>query len=242
MPFSQIPPRRIALSQQDLQAISQAISRDFSPRFFARRQRPGKNTQFSSQELREISRLISRDFTPTLQSEHSQLVLLPVSPSRLHAYWQIAKQRLLAIASTQSAQQSALETTAANLTLRVYPEPATPENRREDSPSLPTAISGEDCARPCFEISLADWQGQIDVPLSAPPPQGERRNQATRYHATLGLLDPAGHFVVLADSNPAQTPLTARRSADYATSPALMQSIMLAESSRSINSTSGQGK
>ena len=96
MPLSSAKFRnRIKLSRQEMCGISQAISRDFSPRFMAGKATGNRETQFSSQELLEISQQISREHAPSRANHPSGLVLLAVSPKRLHAYWHITKQRLI---------------------------------------------------------------------------------------------------------------------------------------------------
>ena len=193
MPVSPTLPRRISLSQQDMVAISQAISRDFSPRFVSRRRSRDRQSQFSPQELREISRQISRDFAPNPASDKSRLVLLPVTPRKLHVYWQIAKQRLLkAIGGGDT--QPALPSEAPQLTLRIYP-PADVE----------TAVSGAETTEvesDWIEIPVTRWQGQIDVPL--PDALVNRSNDSPSvrpYQAVLGQVGQDHSFQPLAYSN-----------------------------------------
>jgi len=86
---------KIKLSAQELRDISQDVSKGFAPIF----DNPGFNTQVTSsvsklspKELCNISVEISREFTPNRFIEKTQkeakLVLLPIAPGHLQAYWQ----------------------------------------------------------------------------------------------------------------------------------------------------------
>lgn len=173
---------RIKLSRQELCGISQAISRDFSPRFIASKTSHDIKTQFSSQELREISRQISREYAPSRDASLPRLVLLAVSPKRLHAYWHITKQRL-----TQRAPEPAEHPQP--LTLRIYTEA-----KAEAAPNQPETA--------WFEVPITSEDGHQDiyVPDTAPssPP--------LQYRAALGELKSDRIFVPLAYSNSAQAP------------------------------------
>ena len=97
------------LSQQELWSISQQISRDFSPRLWQQQVENGcRPAQLSSHELLEISQQIRREFAPSINQQQSQLLLLAVSPRRLHVYWQVAQRRIMP------------------LTLRIHQQPTDP--------------------------------------------------------------------------------------------------------------------
>lgn len=193
MPFSSPKPSRIVLSQQEISMISQAISRDFSPRFFGGRRGRGRQTRFSSQELREISRLIARDYAPALKDDKQRLVLLALSPRRLHVYWQIAKRRLPKV---DQAVGLALESTTppTELMLRIYPPAA------DASPLADRAVSP-----PWLDIVVDDWQGHRDVLLPETLPES-RGTEPKSYQAVLGLAAPGADFKPLVFSNDVTTP------------------------------------
>jgi len=83
-------PAEINLSPQELFDISLAISRQFSPRFFAR-PAAAKASLYSQQELLSISQEISRDFFPHLVATEAMVMVLPVDPQRLHVYWRLGE-------------------------------------------------------------------------------------------------------------------------------------------------------
>lgn len=116
MPLSLNKRRHLSLSQQELCAISESIGRDYAPRFSRHGRARSRSAHFSSRELLDISQQISRDFAPMRQSDESQVVLMSVSPRRLHVYWQIAKQKL------QQALQTTENPTPETFALRIYGE------------------------------------------------------------------------------------------------------------------------
>lgn len=190
MPFSSPKPSRIDLSQQEMCMISQAISRDFSPRFFGGRR--GRQTRFSSQELREISRLIARDYAPGLNDDKQRLVLLALAPRRLHVYWQLAKRRLPK--ADNAAGQFLESTPPPELMLRIYPPAAEPSSREERTANLPW-----------LDIAVNDWQGHQDVLLPETlPKSGDDKPKS--YQAVLGLAAPGLDFKPLVFSNDVAPP------------------------------------
>lgn len=182
MPLSPSTTRlKVPLTQQELCAISQAISRDFSPQFWGGRVGRARKIKFSSQELLEISQQISREFAPSAVSHQSRLVLLAVSPRRLHVYWQLAKQRLNAVSSTPQP--------SAPLTLRIYPEVETENPLTPAYPAPPT----------WFDIAVNADHGQQDIVLPEPVPGAG----PIQYHAALGESHADHSFTPLSYSNTA---------------------------------------
>ncbi len=228
MSLSQSQLRQITLSQQELCAISLAISRDFSPRFFRSRSGRSPQNQFSPQELREISRQICRDFAPSAISDKSRLVLLALAPRRLHVYWQIAGQRLRQ--SIKGSEIQPAQGDVPQLTLRIYPPPTVqPEN--------PSAEQ-----QPWIEIAVDNWQGQQDVRLPKAMINPDNPAQPMPYHAVLGQVGADQSFEALAYSNLAVPPSSGRPPQDSLLSPQLVPFIMSGSSSPSGKTTSGQGK
>ena len=102
-----------ALDRGEIFAIGEEISQKFSPKppAFAPYIQPKKTSylnrsslsgythyaqsiKLSPQELVEISQDISRQFAPDYCAKTPELVLLPVDPYHLYAYWQVADQDL----------------------------------------------------------------------------------------------------------------------------------------------------
>lgn len=95
MPLSQSRHNpRIKLSPAELLSISDELSRYYTPRIPDRTAAHKSSIRFSPQQLLEISEEISRDFAvhPAPQADHSEIVLLPVDPGHLHAYWHLDEQ------------------------------------------------------------------------------------------------------------------------------------------------------
>lgn len=232
MPVTQRKPRSTTLSQLDLRTISQAISRDFAPRFFRARAEEQRQSQFSAQELREIGRQISRDFSHTLEIVPPKLVLLPVSPGHLHAYWQLDKPALPASIAGNTQPAEAAATAAVQLTLRVYAEQASAV--QAPKASEPEQATGTD-------IAVVAEQGHAEIFL---PPASSEPSQAEIFRATLGLIQDGQAFQPLLRSNSAEPAALPRQHQQSAASPALLQSIMSSShpGSSADKTRSGQGK
>lgn len=228
MPVTQLKPRSTTLSQLELRTISQTISRDFAPRFFRPRSQEQRQTQFSAQELREIGRQISRDFSHTLEVVSQQLVLLPISPGHLHAYWQMDKQ---AVTVTPRVAVEPADHPTPPLTLRIYAEAPAPQQMVVANPEAPASL----------DIAVAAEQNHIEIFL---PPEIGNMPQSGVYRAALGLKHEAQAFQALLLSNSAEPASLPRQQDQSTVSPALLQSIM--SSSRHDSSvgktSSGQGK
>lgn len=222
MPVKPEKPRSPRLSRQDLRTISQAINRDFAPRFFRPRAQELRQTQFSAQELREVSRQISREYSHSTDHHDPQLVLLPVSPDHLYAYWQTDKQPPFTADQASAVQPK-------TLTLRVYPEPLALENNNFSPPPA------------TFDIAVSTEQQHSDIIL---PSIAGDTHQAIRYHATLGRTDDADHFQPWLHSNIAEATSAPRPQAQQLSTAAMLQSIMATSHSGSPTdkTSSGQGK
>ncbi len=228
MPVTQRKPRSPTLSQLELRTISQAISRDFAPRFFRPRTQDPRQSQFSAQELREIGRQISRNFSHTLEVVPQQLVLLPVAPGHLHAYWQLEKP---AVTATSQVDADPVEHATSPLTLRVYAEAAVQQQTAMTAPEPPLSI----------DIAVAAEQGHIEIFL---PPALDDQPQAGIYRAALGLKHQTQTFQPLLHSNSAEPASLPHYQDQPAASPALPQSIMSSSrpGSSAGKTSSGQGK
>ena len=163
--------------------ISHAISRDFSPRLFRSRLQPRIQWRFTPQELLEISQQISREYAPSRISHQSRLVLLAVSPRRLHAYWHVAKRLLNAALNRMEPEPT---------TLRIYAQPDSQES--EDSQDQ------NQCN--WFDVPIHASLGQQDVVL----PEAFTLNPAMHYSAALGQMDDQQLFTPFTCSNTATAP------------------------------------
>ncbi|MBS4051583.1 MAG: hypothetical protein KGZ69_10305 [Methylomonas sp.] len=221
LPTSNVRPR-IALSRQEMCIISRNISRDFSPRLFASRAGRGANSRFTPRELLEISRQISREYAPNKVSHQARLVLLAVSPRRLHVYWHLAKRRL--------SEASRPPETAPAMTLRIY----------ADGKTLRAPTAEQAAGQPWFDVSVDGLDGQRDVWL----PEALVDASAARYRAALGEMTGEQVFTPRVYSNAAPTPVTvapeARGELPNAMLPFIMPALNTAASPG--KTASGQGK
>jgi hypothetical protein len=163
------------LFPQELLEVSQAISRQFAPVFNSKMTPVIATTKLAAKELLEISAEISREYKPVAATQSAKLVLLPVDPDHVHAYWQDAKV-VMAV--------KLINTAALQPTLRLYASPAP-----EEAPD--TTVSWHD-------IAILDGQSQqtIALPKSA---------HNTVYSAAIGQYCPDGGFIALVQSNSIDT-------------------------------------
>lgn len=183
---------RIDLTPDEMWAISEEITRKFSPdrapltagRNFPPARAPASATtavpaerpttgNFSYRELQAISEDISQRFMPKASSSVPEVVLLPVDPHHLYAYWD-AGSSPLPIAD-HNMQQS--------LTLRIYWRP----NAEQENTGLNLY----------FDIPADNTAKRQKIRLPV---------DDTNYSATLGKLNPDHSLEVLAHSNLVHVP------------------------------------
>lgn len=227
MPVHANSGHRITLSRQEMCIISQTISRDFSPRVFVSRVGRQAKIRFSSQELLEISRQISREYAPGKVTHQSRLVLLALSPRRLHAYWHVVKRRLNdALKRIEPSQETIL---------RIYTqsEPPVIETRKNES-------SRSEAKPDWFDIAVTQADGQQDILL----PEWVSANSLMHYRAVLGQIDGDHNFTPLLYSNPADAPHSKPMQASIELPNAIARFIMPANNpvSSAGKTASGQGK
>lgn len=99
---------KINLSAREMLEISQEINRNFTPCFSNPMPELAENIRLTPRELLDIGEEISRDFAPKLVCNAPELMLLPVDPGHLYAYWNLGENR--EISSPANGQ----------LTLRIY--------------------------------------------------------------------------------------------------------------------------
>ncbi|MCK9606141.1 MAG: DUF4912 domain-containing protein [Methylomonas sp.] len=223
MPISSSNVRpRIVLSRQEMCIISQNISRDFSPRLFASRAGLQTKNHFTPRELLEISQQISREYAPNKVSHQARLVLLAVSPRRLHVYWHLAKRRLNEASTRVGVAQP--------MTLRIY----------TDTKTLPAPSPQPAAEQTWFDVSVDSLDGQQDVWL----PEPLVTISPFRYLAALGEIDDEQIFTPRVYSNAASTPQTIkperREELPNAMVPFIMPALNTASSAG--KTASGQGK
>lgn len=212
----------IELSRQEMCIISQNISRDFSPRLFAGRTGRGANRRFTPCELLEISRQISREYAPNKVSHQARLVLLAVSPRRLHVYWHLAKRR----ATEAPRPPEAVEP----MTLRIYADAETPPAAEQRLPAEPI----------WFDVKVNSQDGQRDVWV----PEALAEVSAIRYRAALGDLADGHLFTPRVFSNAALPPQAIKQERRAELPSAMVPFIMPAFNAASSagKTASGQGK
>lgn len=167
---------QLRLSSKDMLEISQAISRDFSPEFAAAIPESTAGHKLSPREMFDISEEISREFAPEASAGNLGLVLLPVDPEHLHAYWNIDETQANMTRKIDAGEQ---------LTLRVYSEP---DKNAEISQT-----------KPWFDVAINSAQAQQTVPL---PIRGDENS----YSASIGQRYADNNLTVFATSKTVDAP------------------------------------
>ena len=144
------------LSPEEMLEISQEINREFAPGFSPGIPRPGYQHRFTPKEMFEISEEIRLNFAPRASNNTQELVLLPVDPDHLYAYWNLGNDKVNTTQKNDSGNQ---------LTLRIYPEP----NKNTDIT----------ITKSWFDVAIDSAQAQQEVFLSI-------RAHETAYCATIG--------------------------------------------------------
>lgn len=187
---------RIELSPPEMLAISQAISREFAPRFTRSDAADLRPMAFSVQELLAISQEISREFSPRPVENRPSLVLLPIDPRRLHAYWHLNHSSLSTGLITDSKPVADEQ-----LTLRVFkqsPLSAEPTCQPEPPGWIDVPVDSEQCR---LEVILPD-----DMAVAS-----------AIYRAEIGICRGDHDFTALAASNTAAIPNPPIRRDDFCT-------------------------
>ena len=126
------------LTPTELLEISREINLAFAPDFSIRKPEPAARHALSPQEMFAISEEIKQDFAPKASDHTPELVLLPVDPEHLYAYWNLDDDKL--------------KNAAGQLTLRIYSAP----EKNADIPKI----------KPWFDVAIADSHAQQPVFLS----------------------------------------------------------------------------
>jgi hypothetical protein len=188
---------RIELSPREMLAISEAISREFAPRFTRSDAAAPKPVTFSVRELLAISQEISREFSPRPVAQRSSLVLLPIDPRRLHAYWQLDESSLSTGLYTEPKPVVDEQKPVADepLMLRIF---------KQSPPALETTDQTE--APSWFDIPIDRCQNRREVILPA-----DMAVAGATYRAAIGISHGDHDFTTFAVSNVADIPNPRRR-------------------------------
>jgi Domain of unknown function (DUF4912) len=165
---------QITISTAEMLEISQKISRDFAPVLPAQIDNTTNPEALSSQQLLDISEHISIDFAPKVIHNSPQLMLLPVDPNNIYAYWNLDERDAHHIEKNDPVHQEH--------TLRIYSIPATASN--SDRYNIPSWSD--------FIIDDTKHRQNITLPLSV---------QKKYYYAALGKLEEDNNLTPLANSN-----------------------------------------
>lgn len=179
------PAPQVKVSPQELLEISREISQKFAPKLASGMPEGKLRLKLSAQELLRVSEEIRREFAPRLTDGRSVLMLLPVDPWHLHAYWKIDQNEVEAGRQTKPGRQ---------LTLRIYPEVCGPIVESESTT--------------WFDIAIDSLQGQQKVELPD-------RSGASHFSAVIGKIDSDPGFTVYQCSNVIHVPRSNREEPPY---------------------------
>ncbi len=162
---------KIKLSTEEMLDISQEINREFAPNFSAKIPNPGNQHKLSPKEMRGISEEIRLGFAPKASNNTQELVLLPVDPDHLYAYWNLGDGKPNTDVKNDSGNQ---------LVLRIYSTP----NKNTDTAKT----------KSWFDVAIDSAQvlQKISLPIRA---------HETAYSATIGKRYPDNNLVPLTSSN-----------------------------------------
>jgi len=162
---------KINLSAEEMLEISQEISRNFTPCFSNPVTELAEKIRFSPSELLNIGEEIGRDFAPRLFSNDPELMLLPVDPGHLYAYWNLGENREIPRSASGGTDL---------LTLRVYSQP-------DQESAVSETVSW-------FDVAIDSPMTQQQVSLPSPVDE-------MAYSAAIGTCGVDDSFIELAHSN-----------------------------------------
>lgn len=130
---------QIKLSSEEMLEISQEINREFAPDFSIIIPNPDYQHKLSSEEMYAISEEIRLGFAPKASNNTKKLVLLPVDPDHLYAYWNLGDDK-----------QNTAQINAGNqLTLRIYSD----SDKKTDITKT----------KPWFDVAIESAQAQQKI-------------------------------------------------------------------------------
>ena len=168
---------QIKLSPKEILEISQEISRGFAPSALINSPEPASKIKLSTREMFEISEEIRQDFAPRASDNAQELVLLPVDPDHLYAYWKLGDDKPNTTPTNDFGNQ---------LTLRIYSD-------SDKSTDITKTKSW-------FDVAIDSPQAQQKVLLPM-------RTHETAYSATIGKRYPDNSLAPFAYSNITHVPL-----------------------------------
>ena len=124
---------QLKFAPNELAAISQEISRTFMPQFSTKLSEPFAPIRFAANELLNISQEISREFAAGAPMQRPDLVIMPVDPYHLHAYWHVDEH------ISETGAEIGFEDP---LTLRVYAQAGANTDRAQPDSWFDLAIEG----------------------------------------------------------------------------------------------------
>ena len=170
----------VELMQPELLDISLWINREFAPRFSTPMVKNERALSFAAQELLSISAEISREFSPLSSRIAANLVLLPIDPRHLYAYWRI-EQRL-------PSEQLAFKPPEP-LTLRIFTQPSGSEE---------SAVGVKESAWFDFPINSDESHQAVELPVNTA--------FSGAFSAALGVPEGEQNFIPLLVSNCIEMP------------------------------------
>ena len=214
--YSRFNPQ-IKLSPKEMLEISQEINQEFAPGFSIKKTESTPQHLFSPKEMFEISEEIRQDFAPRASNNSRELVLLPVDPDHLYAYWNLGDDKPNTVLNIDSSNP---------LTLRIY---------SESDKNTDITIT-----KSWFDVAVDRYQAQQSVFLPM-------RSHETTYHATIGKRHPDNGLAPIAWSNVTHVPFGKSMPIQVKESqivPKTRPQFMIASRGTSLstnNSASGQG-
>jgi hypothetical protein len=162
---------KVMLKPEEIFAISEEISKNYTPLITANPAGLARRIALSSKELLDISQDITRKYTPKLNSGTPSFVLLPIDPDHLFVSWNLSPAKA-DISDMQAAPKE-------DRLLRIHP------NRKE--------YSINNLQNNWFEIPLTPGETRQTIVV----PEAYK---AESYAAAIGIRDQENQFTVLATS------------------------------------------
>lgn len=165
------PIGKTRFTPKELFDIGEEISRDFTPRFSSQTPKLVDNIKFTPKELLAIGEEIGRDYAPQKSYKTPELMLLPVDPGHLYAYWNLNEKHQAATPINDSKHK---------LTLRIYAQ----SEKKKAFAETPT----------WFDVA-------IDSPVARQQISLPYRAADTVYSAAIGQCGADDGFIIFAQSN-----------------------------------------
>ena len=162
---------KINLSAKEMLEISLEISRNFTPCFSSPMPELAEKIRLSPSELLTIGEEVGRNFAPKPSCSMPELMLFPVDPGHLYAYWNLGKNREIFTPDYDGKDQ---------FTLRIYSQPDEQKADAETVSWFDVAIDGPNTHQQVALPSLVN---------------------ETAYSASIGKFGADDSFIEFAHSN-----------------------------------------